>query len=311
MDGLDRPDPVLRPTDPDRTLGDLQARGTHNSYHIAPDNPLDSSWAYTQPSLTDQLQLYGVRQLELDLHLADDGHLDVFHLPAVDDQSNCGTFSACLTEICIWSVAHSSHAPILVWLEPKDDVDGANGYQSLLGHTSAIDAEIRDIFEDDQLYTPDDWLRTAPDLGTSTASFGPPTLSHTRGTVLFAYLDSGEHRDDYLSESLSGRVMFPDTDGPTDSFAALVKDASPEALPALLAAGLVVTSNVDNHSDDDATNTASRDAELAAGVNYAATDFPVPTDTYWMDLPDSDPLRCNPVTAPTDCLPADLEVPGL
>jgi hypothetical protein len=38
-------------------------------------------------------------------------------------------------------------------------------------------------------------------------------------------------------------------------------------------------------------------------------DFPaaVPNKAYWMDLPDGNPARCNPVTAPPDCNSVALE----
>lgn len=309
VEGLSAAEAVTYPRDAELTLAQLQARGTHNSYHQEPPDPLDASWEYSQPPLSDQLETYGVRQIELDLHLREDGVFEVFHVPSFDPLSSCPTFKACLQEVCTWSVGHREHVPLLIWLEAKDDLDGDNGYRSILGEYQGIEAEIRAVFAEDHLYTPDDWRRSAADVGSATRELGAPTLQETRGQVLFALLDSGEHRDSYLSESpdLQGRVLFPDTDDINQNFAALWKDAGPTETPDLLAAGLIVTSNVDSASDDPATNTASRDAALAGGVNFAASDFPAPNNDYWMELPEANPVRCNPITAPTDCVPEDLE----
>src|SRR4051812_29044605 len=74
------------PLDDTLTIADVQALGTHNSYHIQPDEVLDASHAYTQPTLDAQADL-GVRAFELDVHLGDDGIFQVFHLPVIDPKS--------------------------------------------------------------------------------------------------------------------------------------------------------------------------------------------------------------------------------
>ena len=61
-----------------------QARGTHNSTHIALEFPVHPSHRYTQAPLGVQLEEQGVRQFELDVHRHVDGHFEVFHLPIID-----------------------------------------------------------------------------------------------------------------------------------------------------------------------------------------------------------------------------------
>ena len=299
------------PMDDSLHMGMLQARGTHNSYHQPTEPVLDASWAYTQPTLTAQLTDLGVRQVELDLHRRDDSGWEVFHLPVVDGGSSCLSLTDCLREICSFSVQRPDHAPIIVWMEAKDDLDdGAEGWQPINGEEAWSDLEqtIRVAIPADHLYLPDDWRRGAATLADASADLGPPALSAVRGRVLFALLNTGAHRDDYLSAApgLQGRLLFPDS-WIGDPWAALVKDADASEIVALHAAGLVVTDNVDGAGNGDDTNTASRDTALAAGVNYAASDFPAPSDGYWMDLPDAYPIRCNPVTAPADCAPDWME----
>lgn len=295
------------PKDTELHMGMLQARGTHNSYHIPTEPTLDDSWDYTQPPLTEQLRDLGVRQIELDLHLREDGGLEVFHIPVADPGSTCLNFEDCLREVCSYSVQNPDHAPILIWMEPKDELDAAaEGYQPILGHYADIESVILSVLPPQMVYTPDDWRRGAADLATASATLGPPTLAEVRGKVLFGLLDSSEHRDAYLTESpdLAGRLLFPDS-ALGLPYAALVKDAGPEEMPQLVAAGLVVTTNVDGAGNAD--NIASRDAALAGGVHYAATDFPAPSADYWMELPGGEPVRCNPLTAPPDCVAAWIE----
>jgi hypothetical protein len=293
--------PVL-PKDTALDWGDAQAKGTHNSYHQAPDAPLDPSWAYSQPPLAVQLADLGVRQLELDLHLRD-GVYEVFHVAGVDGGTSCPTLTDCLQEICRFSAATPGHVPLTVWIELKDDVDLDPSYVSMLGTYAAIEDEIRALFPADRLVVPDDWRRGAADLATATATWGPPSLADVRGRTAFALLESSEHRDAYLAESptLADRVLFPDSDG-SQPYAALVKDADNAVIPDLIAAGLLVTVNADGAGDDPATRADTRTAALAAGAHHAASDFPA----EW-SIPGGAPVACNPVRAPADCAPADLE----
>jgi hypothetical protein len=306
---LERSPPISYPKDDLLSFHQLQAKGTHNSYHQEPQKPLDASWEYTQAPLETQLSEQGIRQLELDLHLKDDGTLEVFHIPVADEETSCRYFEDCLIEVCRWSAQNSSHSPILIWLEPKDDLDGSNGYLRLAGAYSLIEAVIESVFLEDQLYAPDDWKRGKSSLSEATQALGPPFLGELRGRVLFGLLDGGEHRENYLAETpdLSGRLLFPDTDSLEQNWAALRKDADPSETPGLLSAGLVVTDNVDQAGQSDADNSASRDAGLAAGVNFAASDLPGESEGYWMELEGGEPVRCNPVSAPADCVSSDLE----
>ena len=49
-------------------LNHLQMKGTHNSYHLRPDPLVAPDWDYDMPTLTEQLTVHGVRQVELDVH---------------------------------------------------------------------------------------------------------------------------------------------------------------------------------------------------------------------------------------------------
>ena len=103
-------------------LHQIQAKATHNSYHVA--QPLVPELDYFHSPLDVQLQSEGVRSFELDIHPPDTapGPLQVYHLPAIDQNSNCGNFQECLTVLRKWSDAHPCHHALMVIIEPKDQL---------------------------------------------------------------------------------------------------------------------------------------------------------------------------------------------
>ena len=301
---------AVGPFDDSLTLADVQALGTHNSYHIEPDTVLDSSHAYTQPTLDAQADV-GVRAFELDVHLGDDGAFQVFHLPGIDPESSCPTFAGCLEVLRTWSDAHPCHTPFTVWIEPKDDLDeAAAGFQLLDGHMNELDAAIGAVWPRARRIQPDEVQGTAASVSEGIATTGWPLLADSRGKIVFALLDSGPHRDEYLQHP--SPVIFADANSQADPWAATFKidDAPGEAgaVQALVAANYLVTSNVDSVGDDDATRSAMFQASLDAGPNYLASNQVVPVDgsTYLAGLPGGSP-RCHPARVAAGCGPGELE----
>lgn len=297
-------------------LNHVQAKGTHNSYHLEPVNPLDDSHRYSHANLDAQLSLHGVRQFELDLHYRENEGFEVFHLPILDELSTCRRFVECLALVKSWSDAHHWHMPILIWLEPKDDADILD--ETLLGFLDRYDeleAEILSVFPRPRILTPDDVRGDYDDLPSALAAEGWPTLGALRGRVIFSLLDGGEHRDSYTAAApnLADRLMFVGASSPTDPFAAMFKvnDARGEAdrVRELVAAGFIVTSNVDGASGDATDNADKLAASLAAGIHYGSSDYPAPVDgyAYWFDLPDGAPARCNPIYPADACAAVDIE----
>jgi hypothetical protein len=139
-------------------MNEIQVLGSHNSYHLAPEQPVldgvaafDAALAtgldYTHRPLTEQLDRFGIRQFELDVYPDTEGgrfaerpalalvglptasgvpELDepgfkVMHVPDIDFRATCVTFVACLTEIATWSDAHPDHLPIMIMIEAKSE----------------------------------------------------------------------------------------------------------------------------------------------------------------------------------------------
>lgn len=302
--------------DDELSLVDMQALGTHNSYHQKPANPLVPDYNYEHAPLDAQLVL-GVRAFELDLHRRVDGVFTVMHLPHIDPGTSCDTFADCLGLMLGWSLANPCHAPLMVWLEPKDlDVDATfpDEYQTYVGDEAAIDAELRAVWPPERLFEPDE-LRGAHDtLPAAVTGEGWPSLGAMRGQTVFAMLDSDEHRTPYVTETpnLAGRAMFVDSDDTSDPFAATFKidnavDNAAE-VTAAVQAGFLVTSNVGGAGGPTEADLARFEATLAAGANFLATDVPAEVgDASGMFIPDGAPARCNPVRPHDGCTPADIE----
>src|SRR5688572_23467590 len=111
------------PLDDVLRLNHIQTKGTHNSYHIQPDNQIPE-WAYTHAPLDVQLGEQGVRKVELDIHYNNDtGAFEVYHVPLLDEKTTCRLLTDCLKVMKAWSDAHPAHHTIFIQIEPKDGFD--------------------------------------------------------------------------------------------------------------------------------------------------------------------------------------------
>lgn len=315
-------DPAYR-LDDQLGLHQVQALGTHNSYHIEPAQPADDSHRYTQPPLEEQLDLYGVRQMEWDVHLHQDGHYEVFHLPGLDEGTHCRLLEDCVQRVLGWSSDHPDHLPVLIWLELKDEVEamlpeGILPYLPLEGRAVEVDQEIARLVPREKLFTPDDLRQDQATLPEAIAARGGwATLGELRGKLIFVMLENGASRQELLegTPALEGRSCFVRADEPTDAFAALFKidngPAEAARITELVQMGFVVTSNTDSAQDSAQDNQQRLEETLAAGSNFVSSDFPGPVEghNYQAVIPGGAPARCNPVSAPMECLSEDIEAP--
>jgi len=142
----------------DVRLNEVQVLGSHNSYHIRPeqrildvlglfDATLPIGLDYTHIPLTDQFTTQGIRQIELDVFAdplgglysdraafiffgedpasglpeLDEPGFKVLHVQDIDFDTTCLTLVGCLQEVKAWSDANPEHVPIMILIEAKDD----------------------------------------------------------------------------------------------------------------------------------------------------------------------------------------------
>jgi hypothetical protein len=264
---------VAYPRDGELKLNQMQVLGTHNSYHLRPQEPLMSliqkvdkatadSIDYAHAPLDVQLSQQGIRQIELDAFADPNGGLyakpvlgpagglnrpelnapgfKVLHLQDSDWESTCDVFVVCLQTVKQWSDANQGHAPIMILIEAKDGtVKSPPGAVVPVPYDSAqfdaLDAEIRSVFEPGDLITPDDVRGSHDTLEQAVLAGDWPTLGQSRGKVMFT-LDNADKRAVYAAghPSLQDRVMFTNAE-PGEPEAAFVERNDAKASQAEIA----------------------------------------------------------------------------
>jgi hypothetical protein len=310
-------------------------------------NPGSIDLWYSHASIPAQLEDQNVRTLELDLfpdpagglytyplirkltgqgpltdpELAKPG-IKVMHIPDFDYNTNCRSFVLCLQQVKTWSDAHPDHTPIVIQLELKQsdpNVVAAGGVKAPpwdATQLAGIDTEIRSVFSERQLLSPDDVRRKGLTLEQSVLTKGWPTLDEARGKVLFFFDNGGpgEIRDLYRSghPNLEGRAVFTrGPEGQPDAAVTEVNDprgANSQEIQRLVRKGYLIRTRSDEPMTTVLTNDFSRvGVALGSGAQLVTTDFPVPgmaaryDSDFVAKLPGDTAVRCNPVVAPSGC----------
>ena len=357
--GTARSTPLERVTVPwnsgEVRLNEIQLVGTHNSYHLEPDETVKAEFLkklpfsrqyiktleYNHLPLNEQFDR-GIRQIELDVFADPIGGryakprgatantpipdrmnepgLKVFHLQDVDFRSTCPTFLGCLQTVKTWSDANPNHLPILILVEAKDNavprwVEKALSFEFTQpipfdeAQLDTIDLEIRSIFPEQQLITPDTVRGDAATLDRAVRTRGWPRLSVSRGKIMFALDNEGKIRDRYTRghPSLSGRVMFVSAPPGSDE-AAFFKRNNPfdRSISRLVSQGYLVRTRADADTREArSNNTKRRDAAFASGAQFVSTDYPVANPAlsdYAVAFPGNVAARCNPFNTGGGCL---------
>ncbi|MFT3761154.1 MAG: phosphatidylinositol-specific phospholipase C1-like protein [Pseudoxanthomonas sp.] len=319
-------------------LDEIQLLATHNSYkqplpaaamarHRAADTDGADGIDYAHLPLPQQLDR-GVRGLELDVYYDPQGgrypHADlapeqaaamrgpgfkVMHLSDIDYRSNCQPFVACLRELYDWSRAHPRHILVVVQINAKDEPAAPGAVQPLPFDTpafDALDAEIRSVFPEDKLITPDEVQGDHPSLRDAVLARRWPTLGEARGRFLFA-LDEGPAKVALYRgarPSLQGRAMFVNADEDSPAAAWLTLNdplADADRIRDALAQGFFVRTRADADTREARRNDVRRrDAAFAGGAQVVSTDYIDANPRfgpYRVALPGGGIARCVPVRA--------------
>ncbi|HEV2532148.1 phosphatidylinositol-specific phospholipase C1-like protein [Phenylobacterium sp.] len=328
-------------------MNSLQVIGTHNSYKmaIAPKEMEQLRKAnakaateldYSHIKLTDQLNT-GARQLELDYVYDPQGGrystplfrkvvpdttpydltpmarpgLKVLHVPDIDYRSVCPLFVDCLREIRAWSKAHPDHVPILIIMNLKQDNLKIPGAEPLLPFDAkamdAIDAEIRSVFPESELITPDKVQGRHKTLREAVLAGAWPRLKAARGKFMFAIDEPPKVVAVYQGgrTSLEGRVCFinsPDEASPAAGYFTLNEPIElAERIRKDVRAGFIVRTRADADTYEARKGDYERQKQaFASGAQYVSTDYMQPDPRlgpYEAHLPGGGLARLNPVRA--------------
>jgi hypothetical protein len=253
--------------------------------------------------------------------------IKVFHIADADYRTSCVLFTTCLQQIKEWSDANPTHVPLFIMLELKSSDRNwvaRGGAQSPAWDAvqyDEIDREIRSIFRDRDLITPDDVRKPGLSVNESIHRFGWPLLNDVRGQVFFHFNNVGNTSPytDNGHPNLEDRVLFPNANPGQTNSAYRGRD---EILDLFSEIQFLVRSNLIVRTRSDVSlGTVRRGDEtpvqkaLDSGAQVISTDFPTEGmsaryDTDFVSqLPDGVPARCNPIIAPPSCRTAKLELP--
>lgn len=253
--GLPNPDDVLR-------VNQIQLIASHNSYRIRttdtilqflqnissalPANLDPTDLDYTHLPIEEQMSVYGVRGLEIDIYNDPAGgafynrHVNSFigldtvsnipellqpgfkvlHIKDVDYNTHFYTFRQFLQALKNWSDQNPGHLPLFINIETKSDSPGDQPLLASFGFrpaplwdaasADAIDLEVQSVFGDqlDKIMTPDKLRGDLPRLEDVVLQNKWPTLGACRNKIFF--IMQGDLVDYYTQNhpSLSGRAMF-------------------------------------------------------------------------------------------------------
>lgn len=303
------------PRDTELRFSDLQALGTHNSYHVETTEGQIKEWEYTHASLGTQLLDQGIRQFELDLYFNSlTGALDVLHVPYLDPGSNCATLKECVQEIARFSSRNPAHHPLTILLEFKSSYSEPEADLWLNQAETVLENQLGK----GRLVLPSSVRGSAATLKEAIAETGWPPLAELRGKSLFVLHDGGSLRSRYIQSVPSDKwLLFPDAGGNLDlDFAAIhaVNDpiGSFDRIQELVTANHLVRTRADSDLEEGRNQDTTRLLHaLESGAHFVSTDFPVPQSDidYVVEIPEGTPSRCNPLSTAA-CTSEDVENPS-
>tara|TARA_B110000438_G_scaffold295669_1_gene339050 strand:+ start:1706 stop:2725 length:1020 start_codon:yes stop_codon:yes gene_type:complete len=304
-------EPDSTPPLEDIRLNHLTMKGTHNSYHVKTPGVsiLNPENNYTHAELNVQADRLGVRQFELDVHYIPGIGLRVYHT-TLDPSTNCDGFSGCMNVLLNWSNENSQHAPLWIFVEPKNLPVVVDELDIL----EMIQDEIAATWPSNKTITPADVQGSATDLRTAITTEGWPTLEASRGKTLFVLLDKTEIRDIYIERNptLENQTMFAIVEE-NHSLASVISFVNPDThgdrLRNALDLGFMVRTRPDEATNEAQEMNYSRfHLALDTGANFITTDFPGNDMevNYAIWLPEG-PVMCNSRISPSHCDARDIE----
>ncbi|MCB0509347.1 MAG: hypothetical protein KDC82_01200 [Bacteroidetes bacterium] len=300
---------------------------------------------YEHIPLKDQFSYYGVRQIELDLYLDQSGGLyynrkgnaiagldeasgipelqnpgiKILHIPDIDFNTHNYTFKSALEEIKAWSASYPEHIPIFILLELGNN--SVNDYVPGIGFVSpepwnnaqalnTLENEILDVFERNQIITPDDVRGNYNTLNEAVLANNWPSIDESRGKVMFLH-NNDDINSIYLAgnPSLENKLIFTNSDPGNDDAAFIMRNsvnASYMQIQDLVAQGYIIRTRADEGTLQARTNDYSQwNLCLSSGAHFISTDYYKSDsragDGTWTDYSvsfDNKLYRLNPITHP-------------
>ena len=217
--------------------------------------------------------------------------LKVFHIPDKDFRSHHLLFTDCLRELKTWSAAHPGHLPVIITMNLKDS--DTKGRITMLPFTGAamdsIDAEIRSVFAERELITPDLIRGKYPSLNEAVLKKGWPLVSQVKGRFLFVLDEKDEKIQTYKAghPSLKNRVLFVnEKEGSPEAAFMIMNNAIKEGaeIQRLVKKGYMIRTRADADTKEArANNYTMFEAAKRSGAQVITTDYYLPSTYFKSD----------------------------
>lgn len=289
--------------------------------YLLDKNPSISGLEYEHITLTEQLNL-GLRGLELDIFNDPEGGyysnpkgldmvrasgitpipfdeeeklklpgLKVFHVQEIDFRSTQLLFKDALLELKKWSDANIGHTPIIITMNTKDSEIPQT--RKPLPFTAEalqnIDMEIRDVFNEERLITPDRVRGKFETLEQAVLTNGWPLLKEVQNRFLFVLDEGDEKINDYLSRfpNLKGAVLFVNSEegNPTAAFRIINNPVENfDKIKNLVDLGYMVRTRADGDTKEARNNDYTKfEKAKASGAHIITTDYYLPSTFFESD----------------------------
>lgn len=218
--------------------------------------------------------------------------LKVFHVQDIDFRSHQLLFKDALHELKKWSQGNEGHTPIIITINAKDGE--IPQLKKPLPFTAealqSIDTEIREVFEEERLITPDLVRGDFETLEQAVLTNGWPGLNEVRNRFMFVLDEGDEKTNEYLSNfpNLKGASLFVNKEegNPTAAFR-IINDPIKnfEKIKSLVALGYMVRTRADADTKEARENDYSRfEKAKASGAQVITTDYYFPSKFFESDF---------------------------
>ncbi|WP_430931276.1 phosphatidylinositol-specific phospholipase C1-like protein [Saccharicrinis sp. 156] len=214
--------------------------------------------------------------------------LKMFHIQDVDFRSHHLLFKDCLKVMKRWSDKNRNHTPVFVLMNTKDQK--VEGTRDPLHFTKeafdSLDQEIRSVFADEDLITPDFVRGDYESLEEAVLTLGWPDLEEVKGRFLFVLDENEEKIDRYLKghAGLKGRVLFVNSPegNPEAAFRIInnpIRDF--DYIKSLVEKGYLVRTRADAATKESRTLDYTRfEKAKESGAQVISTDYYIPSTLY-------------------------------
>lgn len=244
---------------------------------------------FSNPKGLDILRKNGEVPLEYDSEkkLAEPS-LKMFHIQDIDFRSHHLLFKDCLKMMKKWSDENPGHTPIFVLMNTKDQKIektiaplpfSKEAYDNL-------DEEIRSVFSNDDLITPDLVRGKFESLEEAVLTDGWPNMDDVNGRFIFVLDEKEEKINRYLDghAGLKDRVLFVNSPegNPEAGFRIInnpIRDF--DYIKELVKKGYLVRTRADAGTKEARTNDYSKfEKAKASGAQVISTDYYVPSNLF-------------------------------